>query len=191
MHKGRLEAFSDGVIAVVITVMVLELKVPAGVDISALHQVLHPFLNYVLSFVFVALYWNNHHHMLQAAQHVNGKILWANSHLLFWISLVPFATAWVSEHGFASLPVALYGVVLFFAAIAYYILAHTLVAHHGHGSKLSLAIGRDFKGKVSLLAYAIAIGLAFVEPWLSYLCYIAVAILWLVPDKRIEKVLEG
>jgi uncharacterized membrane protein len=187
MHKGRLEAFSDGVIAIIITIMVLELKVPRGDDLAAIRPMLPDFIAYVLSFVFVAIYWNNHHHMLQSVHKVNGAILWANSHLLFWLSLVPVTTAWMGEHEMARWPVALYGVDLLCCAIAYTVLARALVAHHGPDSPIARAMGSDAKGKISLAIYVLAIPLAFVAPWVSYGCYILVAIIWLVPDRRIEK----
>lgn len=187
MQKTRLEAFSDGVIAIIITIMVLELKTPSSANFEALRPLTHVFLSYVLSFVFVGIYWNNHHHMLHAAERVNGKILWANLHLLFWLSLVPFTTAWMGENHFAPLPAAIYGVVLFFAALAYFTLQNTIIAHHGKDSKLRKAIGSDFKGKISLVAYLCAIPLAFISEWITLSLYVTVALLWLVPDKRIEK----
>jgi len=187
MHKGRLEAFSDGVFAIIITIMVLELKVPHGDDLAALRPLLPVFISYVLSFIFLGIYWNNHHHMLQASQKVSGGILWANSHLLFWLSLIPFATSWMGEHEFASWPVALYGLILTFSAIAYTILARMLVAHHGKRSKLAIALGSDFKGYLSLVIYVCAIPLAFAFPLASYACYVLVAGIWLYPDSRIEK----
>ena len=187
MFKGRLEAFSDGVIAIIITIMVLELKIPHETDITALRPLIPIFLSYVLSFIYVGIYWNNHHHLFQAAQQVNGRTLWANLHLLFWLSLFPFGTAWMGENNFATVPVAVYGVILLFAAIAYYILTLTLIAHHGQGSTLATAIGRDSKGKISLLTYALAIPLAFVKPWLGCALYILVAVIWIIPDRRIEK----
>ncbi|MGA3156953.1 MAG: TMEM175 family protein [Steroidobacteraceae bacterium] len=187
MGKGRLEAFSDGVIAIIITIMVLELKVPAGTDLAALESEVPVLGSYLLSFVFVGIYWNNHHHMLQLVKHVNGLILWANLHLLFWLSLVPFVTRWMAESGYARGPVALYGVVLIGAALSYTILLRTLIRSQGRDSPLAAAVGRDRKGMVSLLAYAIAIGMAFVLPWVSLLLYIGVAILWFVPDPRIER----
>jgi len=187
MFKGRLEAFSDGVIAIIITIMVLELKIPHETDITALGPLIPIFLSYVLSFIYVGIYWNNHHHLFQAAQQVNGRTLWANLHLLFWLSLFPFGTAWMGENNFATVPVAVYGVILLFAAIAYYILTLTLIAHHGQGSTLATAIGRDSKGKISLLTYALAIPLAFVKPWLGCALYILVAVIWIIPDRRIEK----
>jgi len=190
MHKGRLEAFSDGVIAIIITIMVLELKVPNDGDISGLIPLVPVFISYALSFILVAIYWNNHHHMLQAAQKVNGAVLWANAHLLFWLSLIPFATAWMGENGFPTWPVALYGVILLFAAIAYTILARLLSSHHGKDSAITAALGSDKKGKISLFLYAIAIPLAFFNSWIAYACYILVAIIWLIPDRRFEKVIQ-
>jgi uncharacterized membrane protein len=186
MGKGRLEAFSDGVIAVIITIMVLELKVPHGVDLPALIPSIPVFLSYVLSYIFVGIYWNNHHHMLHAVQHVTGGVLWANLHLLFWLSLVPFVTGWMSENHFAAVPVAMYGVVLLMSGVAYYILARILVAQHGPDSLLARAFGKDIKGIASMVLYAIAIALAFVAPWLAGALYVAVAIMWLIPDPRIE-----
>ena len=187
MHKARLEAFSDGVIAIIITIMVLELKVPHETGIAALRPLIPVFLSYVLSFVFVGIYWNNHHHMLQAAERVNGPILWANLHLLFWLSLVPFVTAWMGENHFAPVPVALYGCVLLMAGVAYTILTRVLIAYHGNESVLAVAVGSDLKGKASIAMYAAAIPLAFVNPALSGGLYVMVAILWLVPDRRIER----
>ncbi|KGF71428.1 hypothetical protein DO97_19765 [Neosynechococcus sphagnicola sy1] len=191
MTKGRLEAFSDGVIAIIITIMVLELKIPHESDLAALRPLIPTFLSYVLSFVNVGIYWNNHHHLFQAVRQVNGRTLWANLHLLFWLSLFPFATAWMGENHFASLPVALYGVVLLLAAIAYFILTRTLILHHGKGSTLANALGRDFKGKVSVLIYAVAIPLAFAKSWLACALYVLVAVMWLIPDSRIEKTLNS
>jgi TMEM175 potassium channel family protein len=190
MSKGRLEAFSDGVIAIIITIMVLELKVPHKADLAALRLLIPVFLSYVLSFVFLGIYWNNHHHLLQAAQHVNGRILWANLHLLFWLSLTPFVTGWMGENHFAPWPVALYGTVLLFAGFAYFILARALTSLHGTDSALATALGRDFKGKVSLLLYAVAIPLSFVNPWIACTLYVLVAVMWLIPDRRIEKTLS-
>ena len=187
MGKGRLEAFSDGVIAVIITIMVLELKVPHGIELPALLPSIPVLLSYVLSYVFVGIYWNNHHHMLHAVQHVSGGVLWANLHLLFWLSLVPFVTGWMSENHFAAVPVALYGVVLLFASIAYFVLARSLIALHGKGSVLANALGRDFKGRISTLIYLVAIPLALLKWWLACILYVLVAIMWLVPDPRIEK----
>jgi uncharacterized membrane protein len=189
MEKGRLEAFSDGVIAIIITIMVLELKVPHGSDLNLLRPLLPIFLSYVLSFIYIGIYWNNHHHLLQAVRHVNGQVLWANLHLLFWLSLIPFVTGWMGENHFAALPVALYGVVLLLCAIAYFILTRTLIFHHGKDSALAIAIGRDFKGKISVVFYVIAILLAFINSWLACSIYILVAIFWLIPDRRIERTL--
>lgn len=191
MGKERLEAFSDGVIAVIITIMVLELKVPHEPNFAALRSLIPVFLSYVLSFIYIGIYWNNHHHLLQATRQLNGSILWANLNLLFWLSLVPFGTAWMGENNFATLPVALYGVILLSAAIAYFILTVALVAHHGKDSTLAIALGRDFKGKLSLAIYAVAIPLAFVQSWLACGLYVLVAIIWLIPDRRIERTLES
>jgi TMEM175 potassium channel family protein len=190
MSKGRLEAFSDGVIAILITIMVLELRVPHGTDLAALAPLLPVFLSYVLSFVFLGIYWNNHHHMLHAAERVNGKILWANLHLLFWLSLVPFTTGWMGENHFASLPTALYGAVLLMAAVGYLILERAIVAHHGAESRLALAVGNELKGKISLALYAAALPLAFVNHWISLAIYVGVEMWWLVPDTRIESRLD-
>jgi uncharacterized membrane protein len=191
MGKGRLEAFSDGVIAILITIMVLELKVPHGEDLSALRPLIPIFISYVLSFVYLGIYWNNHHHMLHAVTQVSGPILWANLHLLFWLSIVPFVTGWMGENHFASLPVAFYGVVLFMAAIAYYILSRALIKHHGRDSVLAKAVGKDFKGKISLLIYALAIPLSFLNHWIAFGLYIFVAIIWFIPDRRIERTLSA
>jgi uncharacterized membrane protein len=191
MTKGRLEAFSDGVLAIIITIMVLELKVPHGADLAALQPLIPVFLSYVLSFVYVAIYWNNHHHLLQAVKQVNGPILWANTHLLFWLSLFPFATAWMGENHFATLPVAMYGVVLLAAALAYTVLVRVLLKHHEKDSALARAIGSDVKGNISLALYVVGIGLSFVAWWLGALIYAGVACVWLVPDTRIERSLEG
>ncbi len=187
MTKGRLEAFSDGVIAILITIMVLDLKIPRGTDLSALREMTPVFSCYVLSFVFIGIYWNNHHHLLHAAQRVNGRILWANLHLLFWLSLIPFVTGWMGENCFAAVPVALYGGVLLMAGCAYYVLARALVAHHGDGSTLAKALGRDGKGKLSLALYAAAAPLSFVATWIALALYVVVALIWLAPDRRIEK----
>ena len=189
MGRGRLEAFSDGVLAIIITIMVLELKVPHGAGLDVLAPLLPVFLSYVMSFVYVGIYWSNHHHLLHAVRQVNGSVLWANLHLLFWLSLIPFVTGWMGENHFAAWPVALYGVVLLFAAIAYYILARVLVAHHGRDSAIALALGKDFKGKVSVACYAVAIPLAFLNSWLACALYAAVAVMWLIPDRRIEHIL--
>jgi uncharacterized membrane protein len=189
MGKGRLEAFSDGVIAIIITIMVLEMKVPHGDGVAALRPVIPVFFSYVLSFVNIGIYWNNHHHLFQAVRHVNGRILWANLHLLFWLSLFPFATGWMGENHFTATPVALYGVVLFCAAIAFTILTRTLITRHGQDSALATAIGRDFKGKISLASYAAAIPLSFVNQWIACGLYVLVAVIWFIPDRRIEKTL--
>jgi uncharacterized membrane protein len=189
MSKGRLEAFSDGVIAIIITIMVLELHVPLGAGVEVLRPLIPVFLSYVLSFVILGIYWNNHHHLFQAARHVNGPILWANLHLLFWLSLMPFATAWMGENHFATWPVAVYGAVQWLSGGAYYILARTLIAHHGRESTLASAIGRDAKGLASLAIYSIAIPLAFVNSWLAGALYALVALMWFIPDRRIEKTL--
>jgi TMEM175 potassium channel family protein len=189
MTKGRLEAFSDGVIAIIITIMVLELRPPHGTDLAALTPLVHVFLSYVLSFIYLGIYWSNHHHLLHAVEHVDGRILWANLHLLFWLSLVPFVTAWMGESRFARGPVALYGVVMVLAALAYLILVRALLSQHGRDSVLAIALGRDFKGKISIVIYLVAIPLAFVKSWLACSLYILVSIMWLVPDRRIEKTL--
>jgi TMEM175 potassium channel family protein len=186
MTKGRLEAFSDGVIAILITIMVLEFRPPHGADWASLRPLLPGFLTYVLSFVFLGIYWNNHHHMFHAVKHVNGKVLWANLHLLFWLSLIPFATGWMGENHFEAIPTAIYGVVLLFAAIAYTILVRLLLRLEGPDSRLARAVGTDRKGKLSLLCYVIAIPLAFYSERASDLLYVIVAAIWLVPDKRIE-----
>ncbi|MBE9140190.1 DUF1211 domain-containing protein [Nodosilinea sp. LEGE 07088] len=191
MGKGRMEAFSDGVLAIIITIMVLELKVPHEEGLVALRPLIPVFLGYVLSFVYLAIYWNNHHHLLQVVKRVNGSVLWANLHLLFWLSLIPFVTGWLGENPFAVLPVVFYGVVLLCAAIAYFILTQALISCEGRDSALAIALGRDWKGKVSVVIYAIAIPLAFFIPWLACLLYILVAILWLIPDRRIEKALTS
>lgn len=190
MSKGRMEAFSDGVIAILITIMVLELAIPHGAEIGDLLPLTPIFLSYVLSFVFLGIYWNNHHHLLQAVKHVDGGVLWANMHLLFWLSLVPFATGWMGENQFAAWPVALYGGVLLFASVAYYILARALVALHGRESTLAEALGRDFKGKASMVVYLVAIPAAFVSAWMACGLYVLVAVVWLIPDRRIEKTLN-
>jgi uncharacterized membrane protein len=189
MGKSRLEAFSDGVIAIIITIMVLELKVPHAADFAALQPLIPVFLSYVLSFIYVGIYWNNHHHLLQAVRQINGRVLWANLHLLFWLSLIPFVTAWMGENHFAALPVALYGTVLFFAAIAYFILTRVLIRHHGQESSLAIALGRDFKGKISMVFYALAIPLSFVNSWFACALYVFAAVMWFIPDRRIEKTL--
>ena len=186
MSKSRIEAFSDGVIAIIITIMVLELAVPEGAELAALEPLLPVFLTYVLSFVYIGIYWNNHHHLLQAAERINGGILWANLHLLFWLSLTPFVTGWMGRNHLAPVPTAAYGVVMVFAAMAYWVLQNTIVAEHGSQSRLAAAIGRDIKGKSSILLYASAIPMAFVNQWISDAIYLAVALIWLVPDRRIE-----
>jgi uncharacterized membrane protein len=191
MGKGRFEAFSDGVIAVIITIMVLELKAPHGTELSALVPVVPIFLSYVISFIYVGIYWNNHHHMMHAVQHINGKALWANLHLLFWLSLIPFVTAWVNENHFEAVPVALYGAILLMSGVAYYILERTLIAHHGPDSALARAMGSDYKGIASVVIYAAAIALAFVNPWISCGLYVLVAAMWFIPDRRIEKTVAG
>ena len=190
MSKGRMEAFSDGVLAIIITIMVLEMKVPHEEDLHALRPLIPVFLSYVLSFVFIGIYWNNHHHLLQAVKHVNGRILWANMHLLFWLTLIPFVTGWMGENYFAPWPVALYGAVLICAGCAYYILTRTLVAHHGKDSVLAAAVGGDFKGKISIVAYALAIPLSFVDTRIAGALYVTVAVMWLIPDRRIERILS-
>ncbi len=189
MTKGRLEAFSDGVIAIIITIMVLELHPPHEAHGWALLPLAGKFLSYALSFVYLGIYWNNHHHLFQAVRHVDGRILWANLHLLFWLSLVPFVTAWAGETGFAPAPVALYGFVLLFAGGAYYVLSRLLISRHGADSALARAVGRDRKGLLSMALYIVAIALAFPAPWAASALYIVVAIIWLVPDSRIEKAL--
>ena len=191
MHKGRLEAFSDGVLAIIITIMVLEMKVPHSTDLGALAKIAPVFLSYVLSFLYVGIYWNNHHHLFQAVKHINGTVLWANLHLLFWLSLFPFATGWMGENHFAPLTVAVYGGVLIMAATAYWILVRVLLAGHDADSHLARAIGSDFKGKISLVIYAAAVPLALWQSWLSLTLYIVVAVIWLVPDRRIEKTLPS
>jgi uncharacterized membrane protein len=187
MGRGRLEAFSDGVLAIVLTIMVLELKVPHGADLAALTPLLPVFLSYVLSFLYVAIYWNNHHHMFHATKHIDGRVMWSNMHLLFWLSLVPFVTGFMGENHAAPLPSALYGVVLAMAGAAYTILQTAIVRVDGPDSPLAKAVGRDVKGKISVVAYLVAIVCAFVKPLISHLIYLAVALLWFVPDTRIEK----
>ncbi|HJT24031.1 MAG TPA: TMEM175 family protein [bacterium] len=190
MSKNRLEAFSDGVIAIILTIMVLNLQAPQGSETASLVPLLPRLAGYLLSFVFMGIYWANHHHLLQAAQKVNGAILWANLHLLFWLSLTPLTTAWMSQNHFASLPTACYGVVLLLSAVAYYILVRTLIAHHGKNSTLAQAIGQDFKGKISVVLYVLAIPLAFDWPGAALGIYVLVAVIWLVPDRRIERKLS-
>jgi uncharacterized membrane protein len=189
MSKTRLEAFSDAVIAIIITIMVLEFQTPEGADWHALNTLTPVFLAYVLSFFYLAIYWNNHHHLLHAMQQVSGSVLWANMHLLFWLSLIPFATAWTGEHNLEPLPTAVYGVILLMCGIAYWILVHTIMACEGPHSRLRKAVGSDAKGKISILIYAAAIPLAYVNPWIADAMYLAVALSWLVPDRRIERTL--
>jgi uncharacterized membrane protein len=187
MDKTRLEMFSDAVIAILITIMILELKIPHGADFASLRPLFWVFISYVLSFIYLAIYWNNHHHMLQATEKISGKILWGNMHLLFWLSLVPFTTGWMGENRFAPLPTAVYGVVLLAAAIAYYILQTLIIAEPGANAKLEKAVGKDWKGKLSPLIYLAAIGLAFVNQWIAGALYAFAALIWFVPDRRIEK----
>jgi uncharacterized membrane protein len=187
MEKGRLETFSDGVIAIIITIMVLELKVPHEANWEVLRPLAPVLLSYFISFVILGIYWNNHHHLFYAVRQVNGAVLWANLHLLFWLSLIPFVTAWTGENNFAALPVAFYGCVLLFAGVAYYILSRVLISHHGKDSMIAMAIGKDVKGKVSLAIYTLGILLSFVNSWIAFSAYVLVAIMWLVPDRRIEK----
>ena len=191
MGKNRMEAFSDAVLAIIITIMVLEMKVPHGADFAALRPLLPVFLTYVLSFVYLGIYWNNHHHMLHVTEHVSGAILWANLHLLFWLSLFPFVTGWMGENHFAVMPTVLYGVILLMAAVAYWILQQAIIARHGRESLLAKAVGRDLKGKISPVLYVIAIIAAFFVPWVAGALYVLVAALWLVPDRRIERALAG
>jgi uncharacterized membrane protein len=190
VNKNRIEAFSDGVLAIIITIMVLELRVPHGIDFAALLPVAPKFVSYVLSFVILGIYWNNHHHLFQAIKQVDGRVLWANLHLLFWLSIVPFVTGWMGENRFAAWPVALYGAVLLFAAVGYYVLVRSLIRLHGAGSALAAAVGRDFKGGASIAFYAAAIPSAFLSPWISCGMYVLVAVIWLIPDRRIEKTLK-
>lgn len=186
MGKGRLEAFSDGVLAIIITIMVLEMKVPHGDDWAALQPLYPVFLSYVLSFIYIAIYWNNHHHLMQVTHKIDGKIMWANNHLLFWLSLMPFASGWMGENHFTALPTAVFGIVLFMAGVAYYILEQLLLRLHGNESTMARALGTDLKGKLSVVIYAVAIGAAFLHTWISLSLYTLVAIIWLIPDKRIE-----
>jgi uncharacterized membrane protein len=190
MGKSRLEAFSDGVIAIIITIMVLEMKVPHGADVAALVELRHVFVSYVLSFIYVGIYWNNHHHLLHATSKVSGAVLWANLHLLFWLSLLPFATAWMGENHFAPKPTALYGAVLFLAAVAYKLLQNAIITAQGPGSVLGRAVGSDWKGKLSPVLYLLAIGSTFVVEWVALALYIGVALIWLMPDPRIEQALR-
>lgn len=186
MQKNRLESFSDGVIAIIITIMVLELKIPHGDSLEEIKKLIPKFLSYVLSFIYIAIYWNNHHHLIHTVSKASAPIMWANTHLLFWLSLVPFVTAWAGENNFSVLPVATYGVVLFMAAVAYFILTKAIIKTHGSDSILANAIGKDFKGTLSVVMYAIAIPIAFFQPYISAGIYVLVALIWLKPDKRIE-----
>ena len=190
MGRGRLEAFSDGVLAIIITIMVLELKPPHGDDLNTLQPLIPVFISYILSFIYIGIYWNNHHHMMHTVQIVNGKVLWANIHLLFWLSLVPFTTAWMGENNFTKWPVALYGIVLMMAGIAYYILAQALISLQGKNSTIAIALGKDRKGKLSVVLYLLAIMLTFFNAWFGLIIYTIVAAIWFIPDKRIEKELE-
>lgn len=190
MGKGRLEAFSDGVLAIIITIMVLEMKVPHGSDLAALKPLLPVFISYVLSFIYLGIYWNNHHHLMHIVHKVTGTVLWSNIHLLFWLSLIPFTTAWMGENNFSFWPVVLYGVVLLMAAIAYYILAHCLTNVHGKDSLLAQALGKDRKGMISIILYALGIGFSFLNSWIGISLYVAVAVIWFIPDKRIEKKMD-
>ena len=187
MNKTRLEAFSDGVLAIVITIMVLEMKVPHGTSLASLKPLLPVFLSYILSFVNIGIYWNNHHHMMHACSKISGAVLWTNMHLLFWLSLVPFVTGWMGENHFATWPVALYGIVLLMAGVAYYFLAHCLIDIHGKNSDFAKALGSDRKGKLSVVIYAIGVGLAFVHPFIGFGLYVLVAATWFIPDKRFEQ----
>ncbi|MDQ6610073.1 MAG: TMEM175 family protein [Bacteroidota bacterium] len=187
MRKSRLEAFSDGVLAIIITIMVLEMKVPHGSELASIKPLLPVFFSYVLSFIYIGIYWNNHHHMMQVVEQVNGRILWANMHLLFWLSLVPFVSGWMGENNFTTWPVVLYGAVLFMNGVAYYILERYLVQLHGKASLLAKAVGKDPKGILSVFIYLVAIGLAFVNAWISLGLYALVALIWIIPDSRIEK----
>ena len=190
MSKARMEVFSDAVLAIIITIMVLEIKVPHGAELAALRPLIPVFLSYALSFLYLGIYWSNHHHMLYVTHRVNGAILWANLHLLFWLSLVPFVTGWMGENHFAPAPTAVYGVILVLAAIAYLLLQHAILRQEGPASTLAVAVGRDRKGKLSLLLYALAIPVAFLRPWMAVTLYVAGAIMWLVPDRRIERSLS-
>lgn len=191
MKKGRLEAFSDGVLAIVITIMVLEIKVPHGHELADLQPLIPVFLSYVLSFIYLGIYWNNHHHLLHTAEHVSGSILWANLHLLFWLSLVPFVTGWIGENHFSAIPMALYGFILLMAALAYFLLQTQIIKSHGKESILAKAIGNDLKGKMSPVLYVAGIASCWISPWIAGFLYIFVAIMWLIPDTRIEKVVKG
>lgn len=188
MNKNRLEAFSDGVLAIIITIMVLEFKVPTETTFEAVIPLFHKFLSYILSFIYVGIYWNNHHHLMHTVKKVNGTILWANLHLLFWLSLIPFATAWIGEHHFAPFPMMFYGIILLMSAVAYFILQNVILRHHGKDSLLSKALGKDYKGKASLVFYITAVGLSLFYPMIAGSLYLLVALIWLIPDKRIEKI---
>lgn len=190
MTKGRLEAFSDAVIAIIMTIMVLEMKVPHGGTFAALKPILPIFLSYVLSFINIGIYWNNHHHLFHITSKVNGGVLWTNIHLLFWLSLFPFATGWMGENHFATWPVVLYGIVSLMAGVAYYFLAHCLASLHGKDSAIAIALGKDWKGILSVVFYAVGIGLAFINPWFGLISYLLVAAMWFIPDKRVEKQLK-
>jgi uncharacterized membrane protein len=190
MTKGRLEAFSDGVIAIIITIMVLEMKVPHGDSFASLRPILPVFISYIISFIYLGIYWNNHHHLMHAVRNINGKVLWANIHLLFWLSLVPFVSGWMGENHFSKWPVILYGIVLLMAALSYFILTLALLSIHDKESTLSVAVGKDWKGKLSLLIYAAGLGLCFIFPLLGLVSYVVVAGIWFIPDKRIENKLE-
>lgn len=190
MNKNRLEAFSDGVLAIILTIMVLELKVPHGTSLQALIPIIPTFMSYVLSFIYVGIYWNNHHHMMQIVKTVNGKVLWANLHLLFWLSLFPFATAWMGENHYETWPVAIYGVVLLMASVAFFILIRTLTQLHGPDSAVARAYGADVKGKRSTAIYICAIGCSFINPWIGIACYVIVAIMWFIPDTRVEDIVK-
>ena len=191
MNKSRLEAFSDGVIAILITIMVLEMKVPIGKDFASLKPVIPKFISYVLSFVYLGIYWNNHHHMMHTVKKVSGSILWANLHLLFWLSLIPFVTDWMGENNFAPVPIALYGIVLLMAAIAYFLLQGQILSVDGKDSLLAKAIGKDLKGKISPILYLVAILLSYFNQWIAVAIYVLVALIWLVPDKRIERIMAN
>lgn len=189
MNKSRIEAFSDGVLAIIITIMVLEIKVPHGQDLADLKPLIPVFLSYILSFIYIGIYWNNHHHMMHTVQHVTGKVLWANLHLLFWLSLIPFATGWMGENNFNTIPMALYGCILLMAAIAYFILQTRIIKIHGKDSILAKAVGKDLKGKISPILYIIAIISSWINEWIAGSLYVLVALIWLIPDKRIERVI--
>jgi uncharacterized membrane protein len=190
MGKDRLEAFSDGVLAIIITIMVLEMKVPHGASLTDIKPILPVFISYTLSFIYIGIYWNNHHHLMHAVHKIDGKIMWANSHLLFWLSLMPFASGWMGENHFAPLPMALLGIILFMAGVAYYILAQCLVTIHGKDSVINRAVGKDVKGKISIVVYAVAIACCFINQWISFALYVLVAVMWFIPDRRIENKLS-